>query len=56
MIYFVEKDFDGNIIKVEIARRVQKNFDSRGGRGGGRGGGGRGMDIHVNTNIFFAVS
>ena len=38
----IEKDFDGGIIKVEIARRVQKSFDTR---GGGRGGGGRGRNI-----------
>lgn len=40
---FPEKDFDGGIIKVEIATRVQKSFD-KGGRGG-RGGGDRGKNL-----------
>jgi hypothetical protein len=43
-LIFTEKDFEGGVIKVEIARRVQKNFGDRGGGrgGGGGGGGGRG--------------
>ena len=28
--WFNEKDFEGGVIKVEIARRVQKNFGDRG--------------------------
>lgn len=39
--FFSEKDFQGNIIKVQIAQRKVSDFS--GGRGGGRGfGGGRG--------------
>lgn len=42
MFLFTDKEFQGNIIKVQIAqRKVNPQFGGRGGRGGGgRGGGG----------------
>lgn len=49
-LHLTEKDFDGGIIKVEIATRVQKSFD-KGGRGGGRGGGDRGEYIYTHSFI-----
>ena len=40
MVSITEKDFNGKLIKVEIAtRRMNNSFGGgRGGRGGGRGG------------------
>ena len=67
---FSEKDFQGNIIKVQIAQRKVSQFGGgRGGGGGGRGGGGFGGGRgggdrggrggggrgHIITNVHFMI-
>lgn len=37
-MYYLGKDFNGRIIKVELAQRQRSAFSRGGGRGGGGGG------------------
>lgn len=52
-----EKDFSGNVIKVEIAtRKMNNNFGARGGRGGGGGFGGRGQSLVLTYDELLIIT